>query len=471
MNITYWVFAAVALLASAVLSISVIGQNSLEFRVAASEESESFFENRLDLRVSESFLTLGARFEAMHPSRISAITRPGEEYAEFTHLWARVSIDNAEFTGGTILESFGNGTILDALERPEIQEDRHIEGISVRLKLPFSSLKLLGGIADWNEIDYVTIKGFDLQVSDIHYINFGAGYIAYENKMEEGEILPSQHGEVWGVRAMPQFGAFYGEAQYSRGWRNNIAGGDFAEGGIFYGNTSFFLGSFVFFGEYLQADGFPARGYDENSWLISLPLIVHQPAYALMSRHLKEIDPRDSRAFSGEISTSIERGDILLSAASVSDIDGEKDAYYEIYGSFGYEFDKISAKFVTQYQELAGDDWAMNLVLEPLLYLTDRSALILDFEFQTAVEYGENITNLYGSAEYSLSPHGSIGIEGGRIGEDSELFARGYIDFNLGAHKLTLGYGKRPGGWTCSGGSCRYEPEFEGFEFKLLSNF
>ncbi|MCK5833613.1 hypothetical protein KAH81_08085 [bacterium] len=452
---------------------SVNGHNSLEFRIASSDSSDEFFENRFDFRVSESFFTLGARFDAMHPSRSSAVTRPTEEYNELVHRWARVSIDDIEITAGTIMESFGNGLILDARERTEIQEDKHLDGISLALSLPYSSLNFIGGIANWNEQDNYTIKGLDYITYEIPFVNIGAGYIAFKDKLGEADSLLSDlEGEIWGLRAMPEFGPFYGEFSYSRMWRDNIESSDFIDGNILYSNASFYFGPFVFFGEFIQADSFSARGYSDDSWLVSLPLIVHQPSYTLMSRHIQEIDPINTRAFSGEASYGFDHGDFSVSTASVGDIEGEDDAYIEVYGEAYLDFDRLSTRIVVEYQDLSGDDNSINVVLEPLCYVSDRASILLDIEFQTGVEYGEDVNNFYGLGELSLSPYGSVGIEGGKIGEEGEAFARAYVDFALGeSHKVTLAYGKRPGGFTCSGGSCRFEPEFEGFEFKLVSNF
>jgi len=455
------------------LALSVNGRNSFEFRLAGSSESDDFFENRFDLRASESFVTLGARVEAMHPSRSSAITRPGEEYDEITHLWAKASLEKIEITAGTIMESFGNGLILDARERSEIQEDRHIDGVSLDLKLPSSSLSLLVGVADWNSIDNFTIKGLDYCTQELPYLNLGAGYLSFENKVaEDFAVLPDQVGEIVAARVMPEVGPFFGEFQYSKMWRDNSAGGGFTSGDIYYGNASFNVGPIVVFGEFLQADSFSARGYGDKSWLVALPLIVHQPSYTLMSRHLEEINPLNSRAIGGEASYSFERGDVTVSAASVGEIEGDDNPYFELYGSTYLDFERYSLRFVGEYQDLSGEDEAYNFVIEPLFYITERASILFDFELQTGVEFGEDMTNLYGLTEFTLSPYGSIGVEGGRIGAEAEYFARAYVDFALGENnKVTLAYGKRPGGFTCSGGSCRFEPEFEGFEFKLVTTF
>jgi hypothetical protein len=38
-------------------------------------------------------------------------------------------------------------------------------------------------------------------------------------------------------------------------------------------------------------------------------------------------------------------------------------------------------------------------------------------------------------------------------------------------HHLTLMVGRRRAGFVCVGGVCRFEPQFEGVEFRLVSTF
>ncbi len=466
MNRTIVAMLAILILGGAAFGLSITGRNALELRFGKKGEGGDFLENRFDLRLSESFITLGARFEAMHPSRASAISRPSEEFDEVTQRWAEIKDDRFDIVVGSFMATLGNGLLLDARERSEIQQDHHLDGVSARLTLPYSDINILAGVAKWNVLDNFSIKGIDLQSRDLPYLNLGAGYVAYHDAVDDS-VLSDLEGEVWGVRAMPAIGPFSGEADYAENWSLDAAGH------LGYANASIFAGPFVLFGEYLESEDFDIRGYDNNSRLVTLPLIVHQPSYTLMSRHLEEIDPLKTRAYSGEASYSFDAGDATLSAASVGDPDAT-EGYMEIYGSAFYDFDVASIKIVAEYQDFLGGDRAMNVVLEPLYYIDDRLSATLDLEFQNGVEYGEDVTNYYGLLELALSPYGSAGIEGGSIidGGVADGFGRLFVDFNIGErHKMTLAYGKRPGGFTCSGGSCRYEPKFEGFEFKLVSNF
>jgi hypothetical protein len=54
--------------------------------------------------------------------------------------------------------------------------------------------------------------------------------------------------------------------------------------------------------------------------------------------------------------------------------------------------------------------------------------------------------------------------------QDFWLFRQVTLSF-LEGQQISLLYGSRQAGFVCAGGVCRFEPEFEGLEIKLLSRF
>ena len=468
------IITAALLLANAALGFSMIGNNKLEYRGARAGEGDEFFENRLDLRLSVSNISVGARFEAMQPSRSSAITRPDSSYTAITQRWAQLESDVVEITAGTYTATMGGGLLLDARERREIQEDHHLDGVRANVRTPLADISVLSGVADWNTIDDFTIRGGEIQTK-IPYIPVGAGYIHYSDEAEAP--LADMIGETWEVRAMPSWREFAAEVHYAETWRGENPGGYQLDGSALYITASAAAGPVTLFGQYLQADSFLVNGYGSGSALVTLPLVVRQPSYTLMSRHLEELSPVEVTAVSEEVFVFLNSGwELEGSFALVAKPDDEN--YYEIYGSLQNDWGDLHLKGLYELQQFPGDDILHNVVIEPLYYLSDRASLLADFELQTGTEYGQDVTHFYGLTEFALSPYGAVGIEGGALEEysggelETQYFARLYIDGRIAEnHRLTLAVGRRPGGFTCSGGSCRYEPEFEGVELKLTSSF
>jgi hypothetical protein len=58
-----------------------------------------------------------------------------------------------------------------------------------------------------------------------------------------------------------------------------------------------------------------------------------------------------------------------------------------------------------------------------------------------------------------------------RPGERTD-WLQGILTYNVGSdHYMSIMYGTRRAGFVCAGGVCRFEPEFDGLEFKLFSTF
>ncbi len=470
------ILAALLLVPVALLALSLTARNSLEYRAAEADKGKSFFEERLDLRLNHSEITVGITYEAMQPSRESALTRPDSTYTAITQRWARFQQENFDITGGTFMTTLGNGLLIDARERRDVQQDHHLDGARVTARAFNCDITMLAGLADWDDNTRFMAAEFN---SYYKYAPIGGGYVRYD--VNGGELLPGLIGETYEVHATPVAGPANADFRYAKTWRGPEGGGVEYQGDAIYGSASTFFGPVTLFGEFISVDSFIVKGYgDENSQYITLPLIVRQPSYTLISRHLAIINPREATAYSAELGLfHILNGEITASFAMI-DPPGTASDYTEGYLELYRDWDRLSMKGIYEMQSTGEEDPTHNVVLEPLYYFTDRASLLLDLEFQTGTEFDETATNLYGLAEFTLSPYGAIGVEGGTIQEwdsetaglETENFVRFYIDGEVAKnHKLTLAYGKRPGGFTCSGGTCRIEPQFEGFELKLSSSF
>ena len=82
--------------------------------------------------------------------------------------------------------------------------------------------------------------------------------------------------------------------------------------------------------------------------------------------------------------------------------------------------------------------------------------------------------------EYSRSPWVSFALVGEytnkykirNVQMDRHHWLYGQVSFNFWKNqRLSLLYGTRREGFICVGGICRYEPEFEGIEIKLINRF
>lgn len=79
---------------------------------------------------------------------------------------------------------------------------------------------------------------------------------------------------------------------------------------------------------------------------------------------------------------------------------------------------------------------------------------------------------MYGLLELSIMPQWMITISDMyNSGETDIHYYQGYITYNVGSHRIQLGYGRTRAGYNCSGGVCRYVPASKGFTLSYNYNF
>lgn len=79
---------------------------------------------------------------------------------------------------------------------------------------------------------------------------------------------------------------------------------------------------------------------------------------------------------------------------------------------------------------------------------------------------------VFGLLELSLAPHLMITVSDEyNSGETKLHYYQGLVTYNLGAHRIQLGYGRTRAGFNCSGGVCRYVPASKGVTFSYNYNF
>lgn len=83
------------------------------------------------------------------------------------------------------------------------------------------------------------------------------------------------------------------------------------------------------------------------------------------------------------------------------------------------------------------------------------------------------LNNLYFSAQYSFNPiitFGGVFDFSTWYEANRHIWSQAFVSFRIGsAHTVLASYGAERAGINCSGGVCRYIPEFKGFRFGLTS--
>lgn len=109
-------------------------------------------------------------------------------------------------------------------------------------------------------------------------------------------------------------------------------------------------------------------------------------------------------------------------------------------------------------------------IADGLFSLAPKTTLRTELQYLTT---GEDEGDwAYALAELSLVPHWMITLSDmWNCGETDAHYWQTYVTYNVGSHRIQLGWGRTRAGYNCSGGVCRYIPQTKGFTLSYNYNF
>ena len=109
-------------------------------------------------------------------------------------------------------------------------------------------------------------------------------------------------------------------------------------------------------------------------------------------------------------------------------------------------------------------------VADALFNLSAKTRLRTEAQYLTTAQ--DKGDWLFALAELSLVPHWMVTVSDEyNVGLTNAHFWNTSVTYNLGAHRIQLGWGRTRAGFNCSGGVCRYVPETKGFTLSYNYNF
>ena len=128
---------------------------------------------------------------------------------------------------------------------------------------------------------------------------------------------------------------------------------------------------------------------------------------------------------------------------------------------------------------VAVDDQVSTTVGGKFQYQTTESqSLLFSAEYQWMTTYLRNLNdhklnNLYVALQYSFNPiitFGGIFDYSTKYEDTRHIWPQGFISFRIGgSHTVLASYGAERAGLNCTGGICRFVPEFSGLRVALTS--
>jgi hypothetical protein len=229
-------------------------------------------------------------------------------------------------------------------------------------------------------------------------------------------------------------------------------------------------------GEYKDYEDFRFFAYNQP------PAATREPSYTLLSRHPYVLNPDNEKGYLVEAVVTPYFGATLTVTRSETDRQNGAAYFEEWFAEYrteiGEAFEVAAVFDYIQNVENAVEDYTPILEVEyaPGGEWSTRG----EYQFQITDRGDVDETTHLGLLEYNVNT--DLTFSG--VGEfadvfdpvsretDWQSFIYGQVDYHVtDDHFLSVTVGKRREGYVCVGGICRFEPQFEGIEGRLVSTF
>jgi hypothetical protein len=474
--------------------------NHLEYSYNTDTDRE-ILENWLNLDYSKGIFSSGLRLEVFQPNDPDpSINRGKNRFAEIDYVYIKADIENnnegVDIVAGNFYTLFGRGMVLKSYEDRSIRVDNNLLGLKVTGQYAgFVLTGLTGMAANINNERKDILHAADLEFKGWKPLKIGA---TVASNIPEGE--GTARTTMASFRAIPSFWNIdiYGEytAKFNENIKQNRFNGEESiVGQGIYGNLNFYLGPLSILGEYKYYDNIAFNSQDGTIFYNTPPSLRQEYTYILPNRHPSPLNQNNEKGFQFAAGYNATDQTYINAAVTLTETLG-MDSYYkrvigdssavetqlkEVYlqaqQDWSYDFTTIAA--FAYNEENATKTKNITPILENRFYFGDVNTikLVLEHQHTSVRTTGEQYYSDVVSIEYLRSPRFNLSLVAEletREPEEGRTVRRffGFVQagYKIGYHTdISLLIGTRQEGNICIGGVCRYEPAFQGIEFKMLT--
>lgn len=474
--------------------------NQLEYSYNTDDKRE-IFENWFNLDYRRWIFSAGLRFDVFQPNDPDpSISRGKDRFAEIDFIYFKTEIgsrrEGFKLTVGNYYELFSRGLVLKSYENRSIRIDNNLIGVNLSASYANFYLKALTGMAaNANNERTDILHAADLEFKGIKNIKLGATFASNKPNVEN-----AARTDLASVRLVPKIWNFDIYAEYGIKQNADVNKEVFNDeeskiGEAIYGNINFYYDKFSISGEYKYYDNYSFTSHDRTIEYNTPPSLRMDQTYILLNRHPSQLDPNNEEGYQFEANYTFNENSILLANYNETNTLESSSYYQRIIGTsnpsrtqlkdFYIQFTQTWSRsletiFAFNYnEELSSSTKNITPILENKFYFGDIHTFRVVLEHQqtevvaTTEKYFDDVITL----EYLRSPNISISLvaemktsepENENLKRDFWGFVR--FGYNIAHHtNVSLLIGSRQAGNICIGGVCRYEPEFEGIELKILT--
>ncbi|MFO7525826.1 MAG: DUF6029 family protein [Ignavibacteriaceae bacterium] len=476
--------------------------NQLEYSYDIKDKKE-ILENWFNLDYTKGIFSAGLRFDVFQPNDPDpSINRGKLRYADIAYKYLKADIGDFDksisLTAGNFYALFGRGLILKSYEERNIRVDNNLLGVKAEGRYMDFILTALTGMPE----NALAQRKDILHAVDLEYRGFQSLKIGGSFASNQSDVEGIARTTVASLRVQPSVWNFNFYAEYGIKQNEDIKKNVFNDdetiiGEAFYGSMDFYIGSFSVVGEVKHYDNFAFTTNDGTVFYNTPPSLRKEYTYQLLNRHPSPLEQSNERGFQVEANYNLDDDNYYSANFGLTET-LPHSSYFQTVNGFNLPVftqhkeifvqanrnwsDKLSTILAFGYnEELQTNTKNFAPIIEQRFYFGDVNTLKIVIEHQHTTnrsneeKYYSNVLAL----EYLRSPSLSISlvtevetkepVPGGIVRKLWSFIRLGYKVWQ--STDLSLLIGSRQAGNICIGGVCRFEPEFRGIEFNMLTRF
>ena len=440
----------------------------------ADDTQQEIFENWLDVSYQFGGFRTGIMLNSQAPSEEGLRTN------EIKHRFFEFGTGGFGIRAGHFYGLFGRGLIFNSYEDRTVRVDTRLDGVMARYQGDRVSATMFSGTPLARELD---IRGLDVEYRTLGDVNVAVSGLTYRPDSyadADGRVHRENVGSVR-VRQTLSFGDYYVERGWKTGYDFDPLDPGTDPGDALYASVNLYRGPFSASWEYSDYDRFEVVSRADGVTALNRPpALAREFTWTLLNRAPHTLNANDEKGRNLDLMYSGPSGwTVLASGADITRHDGttvyqlgylsvEKARVgdFRLLGAFGYQ-DSEGLR-----QTGAGEvTWLIDNARSLSLQAEQQHVRVGGGPGYDLGAYDQQWFKL----EYETAPSWAFAAmlemnnkyaEQRTPGEDEGPFPSGQVTYTLErGGNLNIWFGKRQSGYLCSGGVCKFEPEFAGIEF------
>jgi hypothetical protein len=480
----------------------------------------------LDLKFSQSGFDLAVRFDLFNNTNLEDPL--GSFTGQGIGMWyISKQLDKLGITVGHIYDQIGSGIIFRAYEsRPQlidnallggrltyyINDDWSIKAFTGKQKVIFDTYgsiikgaSIEGYLSFGEENPLSLAPGIGL-INRTHSDDIMDNLVSVlQTYIESDRVIPTYNVYAYSIYNTLTIGpiTWYAEGAYKtedvffdpNELRTNSAGGQTPgkyvkrNGSVLYSSISYAKNKLGISLEGKRTKNFTFRSdplLRENDGLISfIPPMLKENTYRLLTRYSPATQEIGELGFQVDVGYAINKSlSFNVNFDHITDLDNEllyREIYAEAHYKKGSKWHIIGGLQIQNYNQQVYEIKANAPLVKTITPFVEyqykfsrKNSVRIESQYmKTDQDFGSWIFTL---VEFGMAPHWSFGLSGmyniePKKNDDKILYPTLGVYYTKNANRYSMRYVKQVEGVVCTGGICRLEPAFSGFQLDVVSTF